>query len=104
MDQQQTFIINNHKGKVAETLASWLSAFAPWTANILFDSRVLRGKMLESLLSVKRLLLENPTCIARLVQFEVLAVAMQPRFHHIQDLNEVTVGPVCSVGHQCKMG
>ena len=34
--------------------------------------------------------MENPTCIARLVWFKVVAVAMQPRFHHIQQLNEVT--------------
>ena len=48
--------------------------------------------------------LENPTCIARLVKFKVVAVAMQPHFHHIQHLNEVTViGQRCAVGHQCKM-
>ena len=47
--------------------------------------------------------MENPTCIARLVQFEVVAVATQPPFHHMQHLNEVTVGRGCSVGHQCKM-
>ena len=35
--------------------------------------------------------MENPTCIARLVQFKVVAVARQPRFYHIQHLNEVTV-------------
>ena len=35
--------------------------------------------------------MENPTCIARLVQFKVVAVAMQPRFRHIQHLNEVAV-------------
>ena len=39
----------------------------------------------------------EPTCIARLVQFEVFAVAIQPRFHHIQHLNEVIVGGGCSV-------
>ena len=35
--------------------------------------------------------MENPKCIARLVPFKVVAVAMQPRFHHIQKLlsNEV---------------
>ena len=37
----------------------------------------------------------EPTCIARLVQFEV--VSIQPRPHHIQHLNEVTVGRGCSV-------
>ena len=37
------------------------------------------------------------------MQFEVVAVAMQPRFRHIQHLNEVTVGRGCSVGDQCKM-
>ena len=42
--------------------------------------------------------MENPTCIVRLVQFAVVAVVMQPRFHHIHQLNEVTVGPGCSVG------
>ena len=48
--------------------------------------------------------MKNPTCIARLVQFKVVAVAMQPRFHHIQHLNEVTVvGQRCAVGRQCKM-
>ena len=48
--------------------------------------------------------MENRTCIARLVQFKVIAVAMQPRFHHIQHLNEVTiVGQRCTEGHQCKM-
>ena len=47
--------------------------------------------------------MENPTCIARLMQFEVVAVATQPRFHHIQHLNKVTVGRGCSVGHQYKM-
>ena len=48
--------------------------------------------------------MENPTYIARLVQFKVVAVAMQPRFHHKQHLNEVTVvGQRCAVGHQCKM-
>ena len=36
--------------------------------------------------------MENPTCIARLMQFKVAAFATQPRFHHIQHLNEVTVG------------
>ena len=47
---------------------------------------------------------ETPTCIARLVQFKVVAVAMQPRFRYIQHLNEVTVvGQRCAVGHQCKM-
>ena len=35
--------------------------------------------------------MENPTCIARLVQFKVVAVAMQPRLHHIQHVNEVTL-------------
>ena len=35
------------------------------------------------------------TCIARLLQFKVVAVATQPRFHHIQHLNEVTVGLRC---------
>ena len=35
--------------------------------------------------------MENPTCIARLMQFKVVAVAKQSRFHHIQHLNEVTV-------------
>ena len=35
--------------------------------------------------------MENPTCIARLVQFKVVAVAMQPRFHYIWHLNEVTI-------------
>ena len=48
--------------------------------------------------------MEKPTCIARLVQFKVVAVAMQPRFHHSQHLNEVTiVRQRCTVGHQCKM-
>ena len=47
--------------------------------------------------------MENPTCIARLVQFAVVADAIQPRFHHIQLLNEVLVRQDCSVGHQCKM-
>ena len=47
--------------------------------------------------------MENPTCFALLVHFEVVAVATQPRFHHIQHLNEVTVRRGCSVGHQCKM-
>ena len=40
--------------------------------------------------------MENPTCTARLVQFGVVAVAMQPRFHHIQHLNEAPVGGGCS--------
>ena len=39
----------------------------------------------------------EPTCIARLVQFEVVAVSIQPRPHHIQHLNKVTVGRGCSV-------
>ena len=44
------------------------------------------------------------TSIVRLVQFKVVAVAMQPRFHHIQHLNEVTiVRQRCAVGHQCNM-
>ena len=48
--------------------------------------------------------MENPTCIACLVQLKVVAVAMQPCFHHIQHLNEVTiVGKRCAVGHQCKV-
>ena len=49
--------------------------------------------------------MENPTCIARLVQFKAVAVAIQPRFHHFQHLNKVTVqiGQRCAVGHQCKM-
>ena len=34
----------------------------------------------------------EPTGTARIVQFEVVAVAVQPRFHHIQHLNEVIVG------------
>ena len=42
--------------------------------------------------------MENPTCIARLVQFKVVAVAMQPRFHHIQHLNEVTIVRQCCTG------
>ena len=33
--------------------------------------------------------MENPTCIARLVKFKVVAVATQPRFHDIHHLNEV---------------
>ena len=41
--------------------------------------------------------MENPTCIARLVQFKVVAVATQPRFQHIQHLNEVTVGRVAQL-------
>ena len=45
--------------------------------------------------------MENPTCIARLVQFKVVVVAVQPRIQH---LNEVTiVRQCCTVGHQCKM-
>ena len=48
--------------------------------------------------------MDNPTCIARLVQFKVVAVAMQLRFHHIRHLNEVTIVRQCyAVGHQCKM-
>ena len=39
----------------------------------------------------------EPTCISRLVQFEVVTVAMQPRFHHRQHLDEVAVGRGCSV-------
>ena len=46
--------------------------------------------------------MENPTSIACLVQFKVVAVVMQPHFHHIQRLNEVTVGLGCSVGHSAK--
>ena len=46
--------------------------------------------------------MENPTCIAHLVQFKDVAVATQLRFYHM-NLNEVTVGRGCSVGHQCKM-
>ena len=38
----------------------------------------------------------------RLLQFKVVAVATQPCFHHIQYLNEVTVGLHCSVGHSTK--
>ena len=46
----------------------------------------------------------EPNMHCPLVQFKVVAVAMQPRFHHIQHLNEVTiVGQHCTVGHQCKM-
>ena len=33
--------------------------------------------------------MENPTCIARLAKFKAVAVATQPRFHDIHDLNEV---------------
>ena len=47
--------------------------------------------------------MENPTCIAHLVQFNFVAVATQPRLHHIQHLNEVTIGRGCSVGNQRKM-
>ena len=32
--------------------------------------------------------MENPTCIARLSKFKVVAVATQCRFHHIQHLND----------------
>ena len=46
---------------------------------------------------------ENPTCIARLVQFKVVSAAVQPRLHNTQHLNEVNVGRGCSVGHQRKM-
>ena len=35
--------------------------------------------------------MENPTGIARLVQFKAVAVATQPRLHRIQHLNEVTL-------------
>ena len=35
--------------------------------------------------------MENLTCIARLVEFKVVAVATQPRLHHIQHLNKVTL-------------
>ena len=35
----------------------------------------------------------EPACAAGTVEFEVVAVAMQPRFHHKQHLDEVTVGP-----------
>ena len=63
--------------------------------SVVFDSQVFRRKMVT---------MENPTCIARLVQFKVVAVSMQPRFHHIQHLNEVTiVGQRCTVGRKCKM-
>ena len=41
--------------------------------------------------------MENPTCIARLVQFEVVAVAKEPRFHHIQHLNKVLSDEVAQV-------
>ena len=37
------------------------------------------------------------SCSSRLLSLR------QPRFHHIQLLNEVTVGRGCSVGHQCKL-
>ena len=54
--------------------------------------------------SVQMVAMENPICIACLVRFKVVAVAMQPYFHHIQHLNKVTVGRrACSVGQQCKM-
>ena len=33
--------------------------------------------------------LENPTCTARLMYFEVVAVAMQPPFHHMMKLVSV---------------
>ena len=46
--------------------------------------------------------MENLTCIAPLVQFEVVAAATQLRFHHIQNLN-VTARQGCSVGYQYKM-
>ena len=39
----------------------------------------------------------EPTCTARVVQFEIVAVAMQPRFHHIQHLNEVTSDEVAQL-------
>ena len=47
--------------------------------------------------------MENPAYIARLLQFKVVAVATEPRFHHMQHLNEVTVRRRCSVGHQYKI-
>ena len=37
----------------------------------------------------------EPTCTARIVQFEVVAVTTQPRFHHILHLNEVMTGRGC---------
>ena len=47
--------------------------------------------------------MENTTCIARLVKFKFVAVAMQ-LVSTIQHVNEVTiVGQRCTVGHQCKM-
>ena len=37
-----------------------------------------------------------------MVQFEVVAVAMQPRFHHIQHLNEVIIGRVAQLDISAK--
>ena len=44
----------------------------------------------------------EPTCTTRVVQFEALAVAMQPRFHHVQHLNEVMVRRVAQLDISAK--
>ena len=93
---------NDHKIKI--DVASWQSAFTPFDCKYLFDSRGLPWEDSWVITIGQTVAMENPTCIARLVQFKVVAVAMQPRFHHIQHLNEVTIiGQRCTVGHQCKM-
>ena len=45
---------------------------------------------------------ENPTCIARLVQFKVVAVATQPRLHHIQHLNKLPLDKVAQLDISAK--
>ena len=51
---------------------------------MIFDSRVFRRKMGSRVIAIGQMAAkENPTCIARLVQFKVVAVATQPRLHLI---------------------
>ena len=70
--------------------------------DIVFDSRVFLRKMRESLLSVRQLLWRTQHALPASYSSRLLLLR-QPRFHHIQLLNEVTIGRGCSVGHQCKM-
>ena len=80
---------NVNISKMFKDLSNTLQNFM-FMGTTVFDSQVFRRKKVSHCYR-SRCCYGEPTCIARLVQFAVVAVAIQPCFQHIQQLNEVTV-------------
>ena len=59
-----------------------VSAFFFWRVFVCTVGEPLRRRCARVIAIGQMVAMENPTCIARLVQFKVVAVATQPRFHY----------------------